>query len=207
MTVTAESASTTLPLAPAGHGLVVVLSGPSGVGKNTVGDVLLERHDTLDRGITMTTRRPRTGEVQGVDYQFVDPQEFERAWGKGELLERATIHGNLYGLPWKSVRDRRAEGLHTLLVIDVQGAMNVKKVFPEAITIFLEAPNWAELERRLRTRDQDDDAAIRTRLETAETELTIAPEYDYRVMNDSVDVAADAIDTILRTEYDRIGAS
>lgn len=173
--------------------LLVVVSAPSGGGKTTVCQGLLERCPSFARAITCTTRAPRPGEREGVDYHFLTPETFRGAVAAGEFLEHATVHGNLYGTRRREVLDRLGRGQDVLLNIDVQGAASVRSgARDEAalrgalVSVFLLPPSVAELERRLRTRGQDSAAVIERRLAAAQREMAQWPEFDYVVVSASV---------------------
>jgi len=187
----------------AGPGLVVVLSAPSGTGKTTVGDALLQRRPSLGRCVTLTTRDPRDGEVDGKDYRFVSAKQFVRERDRGSLLEWAEVHGHRYGTPKRTVMRRRRQGHDTLLIIDVQGGLQVKAAMPEAVLIFLLPPGPEELEERLYGRGTDAAETIAGRLRNAARELRVAKEYDYAVVNDDVGAAATTLDAILTAEHAR----
>jgi guanylate kinase len=166
---------------------LVVVSGPSGVGKSTVVEGLLRRSDKLKLSVSLTTRAPREGEREGEEYRFVSPERFLAARDAGELLEWAEVHGNLYGTPLSFVERTLSEDLNVLLEIDVQGGLTVKDKMPGAVLIFLLPPSQAELERRLRGRATDDEAVIRRRLGNARKELSYYRYYDYLVVNNDIE--------------------
>ena len=179
---------------------LVVVSGPSGVGKSTIVRGLLERSGDMELSVSMTTRRARRGENEGTEYRFVSPEQFRAARDGGELLEWAEVHGNLYGTPAAFVERTLARGRNVLLEIDVQGGMSVKKRVPEAVLIFLLPPSRRELERRLRGRATDDEETIRRRLENAERELELYQHYDYLVVNEDVERCTDEVFGIVASE-------
>jgi len=180
---------------------LVILSGPSGVGKNTVVDRLVEVAGGLvERSVTATTRPPRPGEKDGVDYYFLSPQEFARRRAEGEFLECFQVFGSghWYGtLAW-DVAQRLEKGGWVVLAIDVQGARALRKQFPDALTVFLLPPSEEELERRLRQRGTETEQSIQDRLARAKEELALADQYHYRVVNDIPDRAAQEILQILK---------
>lgn len=171
-------------------GKLIVLSGPSGVGKDTVLHALFEREPQLRYSISYTTRPPRPGEVDGVSYTFVDDEAFLRLEEGGEFLETAVVHGNRYGTSRRRVEAMLARGEHVILKIDVQGAAAVRDRVPEAIFIFLLPPSVEVLRQRLRDRGTDDDDAIARRDTDAVREMAEAARYDHHVINDSVERAA-----------------
>ncbi|MGC4043622.1 MAG: guanylate kinase [Armatimonas sp.] len=187
------------------EGKLYVLSGPSGVGKDTVLAALQVRVPELSVCITATTRSMRPGESQGNPYQFLSVAEFETLVREDAFLEYARVNGNnLYGTPRAWVVAQRALGKDVLLKIDVQGGLTVREKMPDAILVFLEPPSMEELERRLRARSTEDEDAIRIRLMDARSELAQRPRYDYAVFNDTVEAAAEKLKAILIAEACRI---
>jgi guanylate kinase len=164
-----------------------VLSGPSGVGKSTVAAELRRRSPDIWISVSVTTRRPRPGEVNGREYHFVDDAEFDRMAAAGALLEWARFAGNKYGTPREPVERRIAAGLPTLLEIDLAGARQVRHAMPDALLVFLEPPSWEELVRRLTGRGTEPPEVIERRLATAKEELAAADEFDLTLVNTSVD--------------------
>lgn len=181
-------------------GVLVVVSAPSGCGKDTIIAEVLKRFDDAYLSISMTTRAMRPGEVEGVNYYFVSQTEFEEKIDKGEMLEYARYGSNYYGTPAGPVRELLDEGKTVILIIEVQGAGNVKRLFSDACTIFIIPPSFEILENRLRGRGTDDDASIIKRLDIARDELARAPEFDYIVENDALDEAVEDIITIIKAE-------
>ena len=186
------------------QGLLIVLSGPSGVGKATVRKALFEMDDhNFTYSISMTTRKPREGEVDGVDYYFVSEEEFESRIKQGRFLEFARFVGNYYGKPMDEVEKMIADGDEVVLEIEVEGAMQVKAKMPDAVLIFIAPPTFNALKTRLLRRGTEPEEIIMERLSKAHRELTLAAGYDYIVINDDVENAADRIKAIIRAEHAR----
>ncbi len=185
-------------------GQLIVLSGPSGVGKSTVIAELMGQRDNLYFSISYTTRQPRVGEQDGVNYHFVARDEFERMIGDDELLEYAEYVNNYYGTSLKAIRDRLNAGIDVLLDIEVQGAAKVKSRCPEALFIFIIPPSFEELSRRLHRRNTDSEDVIVGRLEKAKLEFKEIPRYDYLVINDKVSNAVYEIEAILTAAECRV---
>lgn len=181
---TAAGAEEALP------GLLVVLAGPSGVGKGTVRERVFDDLSEARLSVSATTRPARPGEEEGVHYHFVDRDGFERLIREDELLEWAEYVGNLYGTPRQQADELVASGKVVFLDIEVQGALQVKQRRPDALLIFLLPPSWEELERRLRDRGTEDDTTVRLRLQTAREELAQQERFDVAIVNDDVDRCA-----------------
>lgn len=190
----------------AGETLIVVISGPSGVGKSSVAVRVLEKSPGLVRSVSVTTRRPRAGDVDGEDYHFVSPEEFAARRDAGRFLEWAEVHGNLYGTEAEQIDRSIAGGESVLLEIDVQGGRSVKAARPGAVLIFLLPPSDEILEERLRGRDTDEEDVILKRLENARKEVESAKDYDYRVVNDYLDRCAGEVLGIIAAESKKSGA-
>jgi guanylate kinase len=182
-------------------GRVFILSGPSGVGKNTIADVLCERGEAV-RAVTATTREPRPGESDGEDYYFVNRQEFDQWREQGRFLEHNEYAGNLYGTPAFSVNEATETGLPVLLVIDVNGALAIKTQCPDVTLIFVKPPRMSELEKRLKKRGESDGPSLERRLERAREEMACAPQYDHVVVNDQLDVAVEKVAEILNANVE-----
>ena len=185
-------------------GQLIVLSGPSGVGKSTVIAELLGQRPNIYFSVSYTTRQPRVGEQDGVNYNFVSRQEFERMIAEDELLEYAEYVDNYYGTSLKAIRDRLGAGTDVLLDIEVQGAAKVKHRCPDALFIFIIPPSFEELSRRLHKRNTDSEDVISDRLEKARVEFREIPNYDYLVINDKVSGAVEEIEAILTAAECRV---
>jgi guanylate kinase len=176
---------------------LTVLSGPSGVGKGTVAAAVRRRHPEVWISVSVTTRKPRRDEVDGVEYHFVDRAEFEEMVAAGELLEHAEYAGNWYGTPKRPILERLEAGKSALLEIELQGMRQVRKLMPDAQFVFLAPPSFEELERRLAGRGTEREEIIRQRLDQARIELASEAEFDVTVVNDSVERAADELVTLI----------
>ena len=185
------------------RGLLIVISGPSGVGKDTLIQRLLKRDGNLGKSVSFTTRPPRPGEVPDVDYVFTTRPEFELARREGKLLESAEYDGHLYATSAPMVEELRSAGRDTILKIDVQGAEQVRKLVRAALFIFIAPPSMDELGLRLRKRKTESDKDLAARREIAKTEMSYSPRYDYVVVNDDVDRAADEVLGIIREARER----
>ena len=185
-------------------GQLIVLSGPSGVGKSTVIAELLGQRKNIYFSVSYTTRSPRVGEQDGVNYNFVDRAEFERMIADGELLEYAEYVHNYYGTSLKVIRDQLAEGTDVLLDIEVQGAAKVRQRCPDALFIFIIPPSFEELSRRLHNRNTDSEEVIAGRLEKARVEAQEIVNYNYLVINDKVSNAVSEIEAILTAAECRV---
>ncbi|WP_249029688.1 guanylate kinase [Tannockella kyphosi] len=180
-------------------GVLIILSGPSGVGKGTVREELFKDESlNLAYSISMTTRSPRPTEHDGVDYFFVSKEEFEQKEAKGLLLESAQFVGNYYGTPAENVEKLLNEGKNVVLEIEVQGALQVMKKRPDALTIFLVPPSMEELERRIRGRRTEEDTIVQERLGKARAEIATKDQYKHVVVNDNVFKAKNSIALIIK---------
>lgn len=179
-------------------GKVIVVSGPSGVGKGTVVKELIGSNKDCALSVSATTRSPREGEAHGVNYFFITKEEFTQKINNNEMLEYAEYCSNFYGTPKDYVLKSVEQGKNIILEIEVQGALNVKKIIPEAVTVFVMPPSLQELEDRLRGRGTETDEVVRQRLKTAIAEIKQAPQYDYIVVNNTVmQCVADIVSIII----------
>lgn len=183
-------------------GLLLVLSGPAGVGKDTVWEYASERLSTFEKALTCTTRKRREHEVEGQDYHFVSVEEFDAMIRNDQLLEWAEVHGNRYGVPAASVLNRLNNGDDVICVIDVQGACRIRGLFPNALLVFLQPPNSDPevLKKRIEERGGATEAEIQLRLKTAQWELTQTEVYDHLIVNEDVKRAADDLCKIVEQE-------
>jgi len=182
------------------QGILIVLSGPSGVGKGTVCAALRKMNLDLVYSVSATTRAPREGEVDGINYFFKKHEQFEQMIAGDELLEYAEYDGNYYGTPRRFVEDTLKEGKNVILEIEVQGALKVKQKFPEGVFIFLLPPSLDELHNRITTRGTNSVESIRNRMSVAADEIRLIEHYDYAVVNDEVEKACDKIKSIVVAE-------
>mgnify|MGYP003056324434 CR=1 FL=1 len=178
-------------------GLLLVISGFSGAGKGTVVKRLLEQHNDYALSISATTRSPREGEQDGREYFFKSKEEFEKMIEASELIEYVD---NYYGTPKAYVEEQLKEGKNVILEIEIQGALNIKSIFPDAVLLFIMPPSAKELERRLVGRGTEDEATIRARLSRASEEAQGVENYNYIVINDDVDACVETIDSIVKSE-------
>ena len=177
-----------------------VITGPSGVGKGTLIERLLDRVPGLELSVSATTRAPRPGEVDGRDYHFLDPEEFDRRVAAGEFLEHATYSGNRYGTMRSEVEQRLASGTSVVLEIELQGARQVRAAMPESVQVFIAPPNPEALRERLERRGTDTPQAIAERLRVAEEELAAQREFGHVIVNDDVERAAAELERTVREE-------
>lgn len=184
-------------------GILLIVSGPAGSGKGTVVNELVSSHENIALSVSATTRQPRPGEKNGVHYHFITREEFEKRISNGEILEYTTYCDNYYGTPLKEVNEALDSGKDIILEIEVDGAMQVKKKLPDAITVMLTPPDKEILEARLRARGTETDEVILWRLARAKEEIALMPDYDYSVVNEDgkIKECADLIYSILVAEH------
>ena len=193
--ISTKSGATTKECPPTGK--LIILTGPSGVGKGTLMRSLLQRHPELHYSVSVTTRSPRAGETNGKDYYFVSPREFEELVAAGELLEWAEFAGNYYGTPREAVMNQIRSGKRVVLEIELKGARQIRTCYPSALSIFILPPSMSELEKRIRGRAQDSDEAIARRLRCAQEEITAADEFDIQIVNDDFESALNSIEAAI----------
>ena len=181
-------------------GLLVVVSGPSGAGKGTVLAHAIRNYPNLQYSVSVTTREPRPGEIDGVNYYFVTKDRFKEMLAGGELLEHQQVYGNFYGTPKQKVLDKLEEGFDVVLEIDVKGALDIKNKFPQAVMIFLTPVNRSTIEERLRGRDTETEEQLKVRIESAIDEIKQAVFYDYIVVNEDAEKGAEDIINIIKDQ-------
>ncbi|HIU27314.1 MAG TPA: guanylate kinase [Candidatus Fimisoma avicola] len=185
-------------------GKLFVLSGPSGAGKGTICKRLLEETNKLDLSVSMTTRKPRIGETEGVSYFFTEKEVFQEHIKKGNLLEYAEVYGNYYGTPKTPVLDKLSRGIDVILEIDMQGALKVKESYPDGVFIFILPPSMTELRKRLTGRGTETAEAIELRLGEALKELSYIDKYDYCVVNGVLEEAVARVKAIVVAEHSKV---
>lgn len=186
------------------RGLLLVVSGPSGVGKGTICKALMKLREDIVLSVSMTTRAPRVGETEGVNYFFTDHETFEGMIEKGELLEFAKVYDNYYGTPKAFVMEQLEKGMDVLLEIDIQGALKVKEQYPEGVFIFILPPTMEELRNRIVGRGTETPEAIDKRFTAAYNEIDLMEKYNYFIFNDRVDLATTRLISIIEAERLRI---
>lgn len=184
-------------------GQLLVVSGPSGAGKGTICKALIEKNP-IWISTSCTTRKPRVGEVDGVNYFFIEREEFLKRIDNDEFLEYAEVYGNFYGTPRSEVLRLLDEGKDVILEIDIQGALKIKSSYPEGVFIFIMPPSMEELRNRITNRGSETPESLKTRLEAAYDEISFASKYDYAVVNDEVDKAVKKIESIIIAEKCRV---
>ena len=186
------------------QGVLLVVSGPSGAGKGTICQILRDKLPDLGYSISVTTRQPRVGEVDGKSYFFKTVPQVQEMIAQGELLEYAEVYGNYYGTPRKYVMEQLESGRDVLLEIDIQGALQIKERFPEGVFVFIVPPSLDELSARIYKRGTDSEEVIKRRMASAASELTYAAKYDYIIVNDIATKAANKVLTIMEAERYRV---
>lgn len=179
-------------------GMLVLFSGPSGVGKDTVLDIILSKDEKLQRSVSLTTREKRSGETDGEDYYFITKEEFSQMIKDGQVLEYAQYGENIYGTPKAPVDKWLKEGKTVILKIEVKGAQKIRELYPEALSIFLLPPSMQILEDRIRRRATENEDDINRRLEIAKNEILRSADYDFVVVNDNLDEASDNVLSIIK---------
>jgi len=183
---------------------LLILSGPSGVGKSTFCGRILKEDPNVVYSVSTTTRPPRPGEVDGVDYHFVSDEEFERIAASGGFVEWAYVHGHRYGTPSGFIEKSLKEGKVVLAEVDVQGGEKLKRLYPDGVSVFLVPPSFEVLAERLKGRATDDEHAIRRRIRRAREEMEHVVNYDYRIVNDDLDTAVGKLRSIVEAERCRV---
>lgn len=182
------------------NGILIILSGPSGSGKDTVLNELVKDREDVKVSVSMTTRQKRDGEIDGTHYYFVDREYFEKKIADNKMLEFAEYADNYYGTPKEPVDEMLSNGKAVILKIEVQGAEKIRKLYPDVISIFLMPPSMMVLENRLRGRNSEDEETVNHRLVIAREEMRRASEYDYIVVNDTVEQAVENLNTVINAE-------
>ena len=187
-------------------GKLFIISGPSGAGKGTICQRLIA--DTkVELSVSMTTRNPRPGEVEGINYYFTSKEEFQREIAAGGFLEHAQVYGNYYGTPKAKVIEKLSQGIDVVLEIDIQGALNVKEAYPNGIFIFILPPSMHELRKRITGRGSETEEAINLRLSQTLKEISYIDKYDYCVVNGELEEAVDRVKSIVIAEHSRVSQS
>lgn len=186
------------------RGILIVISGPSGAGKGTICKALLEKHDNIYISVSATTRAPRAGEEHGVNYYFLTKEEFEAKVKENGFLEYANVHGNFYGTPKVNVEKMLEEGKDVILEIDIQGALQVKENFKEGVFIFILPPSMEELKQRIIKRGSETEESLMTRFKNAYKEINYVSKYNYAVVNDTIELAVEKVESIITAEKCRV---
>jgi guanylate kinase len=182
------------------EGLLVVVSGPSGSGKGTILNLLMKQNDKVRSSISATTRKPREGEADGVNYFFKSVDEFQEMIKKQELIEWVEYCNNYYGTPKAYIENTKNQGFDVILEIEVEGAVNIKKKYPDCVLVFILPPSFDELKKRIENRGTENDKVIEQRLERAKKEIEYIKYYDYVIINDVLQDAVDNLNSILKSE-------
>lgn len=186
------------------RGVLIVISGPSGAGKGTICKALLEKHKNIYLSVSATTRMPREGEVEGVNYYFLTKEDFEEKVRNNGFLEYANVHGNFYGTPKVNVEKMLEDGKDVILEIDIQGALQVKENFKEGVFIFILPPSMEELKQRIIKRGSETEESLMTRFKNAYKEINYVSKYNYAVVNDTLEVAVAKVEGIITAEKCRV---
>ncbi|MGG7143748.1 guanylate kinase [Clostridium nigeriense] len=186
------------------RGVLIVISGPSGAGKGTICKALLEKHDNIYISVSATTRAPREGEVEGVNYYFLSKEDFEVKVRENGFLEYANVHGNFYGTPKGNVEKMLEDGKDVILEIDIQGALQVKENFKEGVFIFILPPSMEELKQRIIKRGSETEESLMTRFKNAYKEINYVSKYNYAVVNDTLELAVEKVESIITAEKCRV---
>ena len=186
------------------RGILIVIWGPSGAGKGTICKALLEKHDNIFISVSATTRAPRQGEIEGVNYYFLTRESFEEKVKENGFLEYANVHGNFYGTPKVNVEKMLDEGKDVILEIDIQGALQVKDNFKEGVFIFILPPSMEELKQRIIKRGSETEESLMTRFKNAYKEINYVSKYNYAVVNDTLEVAVAKVEGIITAEKCRV---
>lgn len=187
-------------------GLLIIVSGPSGAGKGTICKELISRDDSILVSVSATTRKPRNGEVDGISYHFLSRERFEKMILEDGFLEHACVYDNYYGTPKDFVVEQITQGKNVLLEIDIQGALQVKKKYPEGIFVFILPPSMKTLKSRIEGRGSETPESLNKRLSSAYSEIELIKNYDYFIVNDTVDHATDVLQAIITAEKCRVDA-
>ena len=186
------------------RGLLIVISGPSGAGKGTVCKALLKEVKDLNISISMTTRKPRVGEIDGINYYFVQEDYFKKMVEERELLEYAKVYDNYYGTPKRKVLEKLNQGKDVILEIDIQGALKVKSQFSEGVFIFIVPPSMEELENRIKKRGTETEEEVAKRFQSSYKEINYVSKYNYIVINDEIEKAVERVKSIIIAEKCRV---
>lgn len=186
------------------NGLLIIISGPSGVGKGTIYDEVLKRMPNIQKSISVTTREPRAHEIDGVHYYFKTVEEYQQMIANGDFLETASVYNNNYGTPKLPVFEMMEKGLDVMFEIDIIGAKQIKKKYPDSVAIYIIPPSFEVLEQRLRDRGTDSEASIKRRLGSARSELSKYGMFDYIVFNDTVENSVSKVISIINSEKCRV---